>query len=60
MCHHEGYHRAPAWEIDAGEGGPREARDDITYDLPWRVLALFVAAVTAAGGALSLVINLLR
>lgn len=60
MYHHEGYHRATSWEIDAGDAGPRAYRAELTYDLPWRVLAAFIAAVVFTGGALSLVIQLLR
>jgi hypothetical protein len=59
MCHHEGYHRAMSWEIDVGDAGPRAYREELTYDLPWRVLAALFAALVFTGAALSLVIQLL-
>lgn len=60
MCHHEGYHRVLAGEIDTGDWAPRERREELSYDLPWSVLAVFIAVVTAIGGSLSLLIQLLR
>jgi hypothetical protein len=60
MCHHEGYHTARAWEIEAGDRGSREGGEELSYDLPWSVLALFVVTVTAIGGSVSLLIQLLR
>lgn len=59
MCLHEGYHRALPGEIEA-EWGSREGREEIGYDLPWRVLAVFVGAVVAIGSSLSFLIQLLR
>ena len=56
--YHDGYHMTRASEIEA-ETCPREQREELAYDLPWRVLATFVVAVAAIGGVLSLVIGLL-
>ncbi|MEO7222618.1 MAG: hypothetical protein ABIY37_09100 [Devosia sp.] len=60
MYQHEGYHTAMTWEIDEGETGPREPREELPYDLPWRVLAVIVLTVGAIGSAVSLVIDLLK
>lgn len=60
MCHyHEGYHMTWASEIDAGDTGPREPREELAYDLPWRAIAAFVCVVVAFGVSLDLIINLL-
>jgi hypothetical protein len=60
MCnYHEGYHTALAWEIEAGDTGSRERREELAYDLPWRALAAFLGAVMVIGVSLSLVIDLL-
>lgn len=57
---YDGYHMTWASEIEAGDTGSRELHEELAYDLPWRVLAVFVAAVVAIGGALTLLIELLR
>lgn len=61
MCHyHDGYHMTWASEIEPREGGSREPREELAYDLPWRVMAVFVGVVVAIGGSLNLVIDLLH
>lgn len=60
MCHYyEGYHTILASEIEAGDTGSREPREELSYDLPWRAMAMFVVAVGAIGTSLNLIIDLL-
>lgn len=60
MCHYyEGYHTVLAWEIDGGDTGPRERREELPYDLPWRAIGLFVVAVGGLATSINLIITLL-